>query len=141
MSRDELFASAERVAGLAPRSCERREAVVVPLRARRSALRAGSAGVEAGGRAMVAQIADYLGPRPVASRPVAPRPVAPCLPAVAEPQAPSRHLAGHARELDQLLCRHVEVQLELIAKHAPELAQPVETVLRSLDLLLKLRSR
>ena len=53
---------------------------------------------------------------------------------------PAPRLAGHARELDQLLCQHVEVQLELIAKHAQELAQPVETVLRSLDLLLKLRS-
>jgi hypothetical protein len=146
MSRDQLLASVERPVAAAQH--DGRDPVVVPLRAapasggvlRRPARRAAAASDRAVPRATVAQIADYLGARPPGAADARLRRGAPGL---ADPamSAPRWRLAGHARELDQVLCRHVEVQLELIARHAPELAQPVETVLRSLDLLLKLRGQ
>ena len=141
MSHDELLASLlpATEAGLAPAAAPRQGGpVVVPLRVPSPGLvpRHGSAPARTEGAlppAIVAQIGDYLRRPPAATGAGAPPRSRP------RGAATPGRLAGHAHELDRVLCQHLEVQLERIARHAPELAQPVETVRRSLDLLLKLR--
>jgi hypothetical protein len=48
--------------------------------------------------------------------------------------------AGCTDELDALLRRHIEGHLAAIARRCPELTTSTATVLRSLDLLLRLRA-
>jgi hypothetical protein len=132
MSHDQLLASASRKPS-APRA-EARDPVVVPLgpraaRARRPALRSVRPADAPPAHDIVTRIADYLEPRP------APSAATPAATAVATPR-----LGAHVGEIDALLCQHIEVQLDLIARHAPELVEPATTVLRSLELLLKLRT-
>jgi hypothetical protein len=134
MSHDQLLASASRKPPAAAPRAEARDAVVVPLGPRAApprrptprTLRPADAPAS---RDIVTRIADYLEPRP------APGAAAPAATAVAAPR-----LGAHVGEIDALLCQHIEVQLDLIARHAPELVEPATTVLRSLELLLKLRA-
>jgi len=107
-----------------------RDSVVVPLRARRP--RAAGAPVGTPRRPQpVANIADYLGGPRRADAPTAPD-AADALPAP---------VAAHADEIDRLLREHIETHLDLMKARAPELAAPVETLRRSVGLLLKLRRR
>ncbi|MBI3516156.1 MAG: hypothetical protein HY060_19155 [Proteobacteria bacterium] len=148
MSHDQPRAAAERAMTSDVSRPDGRDPVVVPLRLRapratapRRAARQRSSTAETGGpRSIVAQIADYLSqPRSSASETAAPPPA----PAATDEAAALAQLqrTGHADELASVLCQHIDVQLELIARHAPELAPSIGTVMRSLELLLKLRTR
>src|SRR5262249_1286876 len=113
---------------------EARDPVVVPLgpraaRPRRPALRALRPADAPASHQIVTRIADYLEPRP-----------APCATTPAATAGAAPRLGAHVGAIDALLCQHIEVQLDLIARHAPELVEPATTVLRSLELLLKLRA-
>ncbi len=135
MSPDQLLVSSE--PALAPPG-DARDSVVVPWRQveRRRASR--PAGADRPARrvddveAAIAQFSDYRGRAALPVRPAgtAPSPVE---------DTSALPLGLHAEELDTVLCQHIEVQLDLIARYAPELEPSVETVLRSLELLLKLR--
>ena len=138
MSSDQLLASVERAAavGIA------RDEVVVPLRAPVSVASAAprlgqAAGAHAAARSVVAQITDYFHRE---RRRAAPEPAA--LLGAARPQtaAPTpAAITAHAGELNRLLRQQIESHLDLIAARAPDLAQPVDNVRRSVELLLKLR--
>lgn len=147
MSHDELLASLfpATETALAPAATPRQAGpVVVPLHvpppglvARRAAAHARADGRAEGTlpRAIVAQIGDYLRTPPATTAAIAPSRRR------LRATGSAGRLAEHARELDRVLCQHIETQLERIARHAPDLGQSVETVRRSLDLLLKLRGR
>jgi hypothetical protein len=142
MSHDQLLASAPRNPSAAASRGEARDPVVVPLgpRARSAALRARTSPDSHAARSIVTQIADYIEPRPApVVAPVAAAPVAVAPSPLAAPRL-GAPLGAHVGEIDALLCQHIEVQLDLIARHAPELVEPAVTVLRSLELLLKLRT-
>lgn len=125
MSSDQLLVAAQ---GAAPASGGAvRDPVVVPMRARPASPTGGPLAPPLGKRT-VARIADYFGrsrPQPSAD-PVAPT-AAPVI--------------AHAEEIDWLLRQHIETHLDLMSAQAPDLAQPVENIRRSVALLLKLRAR
>jgi len=144
MSSDQLLASLEGAAsaGIA------RDEVVVPLRAPSpigsAAPRLGhAAGSHTSMRAVVAQITDYFHRERRHAVPEASA-LRPPLRAAARPRSAAAlpaAVAAHAEELDRLLRQHIERHLDLIETHAPDLAQPIDNVRRSVELLLKLRRR
>jgi len=133
MSSDQLLASAE---GPAATHGVARDQVVVPLQRTHDPLGAAARRprVEPA-YSVVAQITDYLprsrGPSAVPGDPTAD----PAAGALALP-AP---IAAHADELDRLLCQQIASNFDLMASRAPDLAQPIDNVRRSVELLLKLR--
>ena len=161
MSSDQFAASSESSTSAVVPGAVAWDEVVVPLRApgaplgtpvgSRTAIRprrpkAGASG--AGAAQVVTQFTDYINrERDCSSVPDAGLLHAPSTPARrdgAPSVAPSRippSIARHADELDGLLHRHIESHLQRIAAHAPDLAQPVDNVRRSVELLLKLRRR
>ena len=85
----------------------------------------------------IAQIADYRTARAA-------------LPAVVPPRAPTRRprtaglppaIRAHAAELEALLREHIDAQLEMMRGDAPQCRQSLDIVRRSVDLLLRLRTR
>jgi hypothetical protein len=126
--------------GPSPRGVE--PAVVVPLAAARRLAPMPASGTlrpARAGSAIVARLADYRPGLPPDERsrartaPPAPRrPRAPRLPASVQ---------THLDELESLLRDHIDTQLELLDGAAPECRQALDTVRRSVDLLLRLRAR
>jgi len=83
----------------------------------------------------VAQIADYLRVRSASTRP------APAAAAVRTPRAAPlpASVKAHAAELESLLRDHIDVQLDQMRAHAPEFHAPIDSVRRSIALLMRLR--
>jgi hypothetical protein len=155
MSSDQLLASAE---GSAATRGVARDQVVVPLQrthdplgsaARLGAPRLKPAIPSAAGvrlpraepaHSVVAQITDYLHrPRRPSAAPgdLVADPAAD--PAAGAPASRPAPIAAHADELDRLLRQQIDSQLDLIAFRAPDLAQPINNVRRTVELLLRLR--
>ena len=145
MSSDQPLAAASRPV---PRPRAATEpAVVVPLHTSRLLGQAGRARAAdprpatsaPNGTPSIAQIADYRSARaalPVAAPPRMPAPARRTR-ATALPPA----IRAHAAELETLLREHIDVQLELMREHAPQCRQSLDIVRRSVDLLLRLRTR
>ena len=114
------------------------ESVVVPLRAPRAAPmpRQAVAQTAEADCSVVARFTDYAR----RARPIAPE-TPPARPRRVARRSPPDLTRTNAAELAWLLREHVESQLGQIAARAPELAPTIETVRRSIDLLLKLPRR
>lgn len=144
MSSDQVLAAAQHPA--AGRIAE--PAVVVPLPVARllgtasRRPRGADGGPRAAGPGIVTALADYLSAR---GRPTAGT-AAPPEPAARAPRRPRAatlppRVRAHAAELESLLRDHIDGQLDLLREHAPEFRQSVDTIHRSVDLLLRLRDR
>jgi hypothetical protein len=141
MSSDQSLAAASRRAVRPGAAGE--PAVVVPLHTGRllgPARRARAAEPRpASGAPSVAQIADYRSARaalPVVAPPRAPAPARRPRATVLPPA-----IRVNAAELETLLREHIDAQLELMREHVPQCRQSLDIVRRSVDLLLRLRTR
>jgi hypothetical protein len=145
MTSDQLLAAASATAARGGPAAD--HAVVVPLHAARllaaprRARRADAAPPPEGtasGAPRIAQIADYrrAAPRPAATPARARTGTRRSRPAVLPPA-----IKAHAAELEALLREHIDVQLALLAEHAPQLHHSLETIRHSVDLLARLRDR
>ncbi len=87
----------------------------------------------------VAQIADYRSARTTLPVVAPPRASAPARRPRATVLPPA--IRAHTAELETLLREHIDAQLELMREHAPQCRQSLDIVRRSVDLLLRLRTR
>lgn len=115
----------------APRSAGSERPVVVPLHPRLLGSRPVAASQTPRPSGVVAQIGDYLNPPA--------RPVRPSTPAPApRPRQVPPAVKAHAAEIESLLRDHLHAQLSLLADQAPELRGSLDTIRRSIDVLLRL---